>query len=205
MSLSHKKNRDFSRTQKPKTMSIALRDYASAEYPLTIKDVSCGLVAGGVSGLFIRSTGIHLSSLFKQTRLQRSVANELTAVRQGMRSAPLLGLYLSIVAPISEEIAFRSLWQRRVMPDFQSEPDSLQSRATRVIAVSGAFSLCHLEYRQGVRFNTTILLWTFIAGSLYGGLAEWSNNLWAPTVAHITVNSLSTLSVWRCVRTVRPP
>lgn len=115
-----------------------------------------------------------------------SLAIDQTAVKQLKESALHPYLFLGtltsvmLLAPITEEILFRGLFQRM-----------LRRKSTiwsAIMQTSSLFALLHCSSAQGLR-NVEIFVALFILSCLMGYLYEKTEQLWAPIGLHMAFNS----------------
>jgi len=111
---------------------------------------------------------------------------------------------IGFLGPFLEELFYRTLLQRNLLPSlFKRSPDhkpTFKEKAFCVLTSSALFAVTHYEKAAALHSNRAILASTFIAGIVYGSLAEVSDSIYSSTVAHSTNNCLSMLRIYHALR-----
>jgi len=169
-------------------------------YPLNSYTCVQGLAYGSALGAVASSSDQFIDRLFKPTIMQSEVDSSINSIRTNPIAWRSIFLRNCICAPIVEEVLFRFFLQKEILPVFQKEPDANSSKIYRVFETSALFSVAHFQKSGGWRLNCRICTFTFIAGTLLGGLAELTDNLWGSTFAHATINALALNSAVRAAK-----
>ena len=111
---------------------------------------------------------------------------------------------IGFVGPLIEEFLYRKLLQRILLPSLcKNSPDhrpTLKEKTLCVLTSSTFFAMTHYEKRGTLHSNRAILASTFIAGVVYGSLAEATDSIYSSTVAHSTNNCISMCRIYHALR-----
>lgn len=103
------------------------------------------------------------------------------SVTGGTAQAVLVGLRLLsavLVAPLAEELFWRSFLQRWLVQKNFIALDPAHSRLLSIAVVSVLFGFAHQQWLAGI-----------VAGFVYGWLYKSTRSLWAPVLAHMVTNA----------------
>ncbi|GAB4190823.1 MAG: hypothetical protein Tsb0015_12380 [Simkaniaceae bacterium] len=128
--------------------------------------------------------------------LQTSALSVLKHAKAGnSRSLAAAGLRVNFLFPVLEESIYRGLiyeWQKEETGTFhENRKDDELSKLKNIAANAALFAVSHFDWKIGMKNSLKLMPGMFAAGTVFCGLAEISGNLWAPTAAHITANTLN--------------
>ncbi len=167
-----------------------LSEYFKHEYPLSLQNISQGLILSIPSGLVVPMFNHRIYSAAKPINKQAASIDFMKQIKTGNMMGISRKLFVNcIYAPIVEEILFRSLIQRGVIKTIQKDNESLPSKIERVLITATLFSANHFHKSGGWRLNVCLLTGTFISGVMFSTITELTDNILCSTFAHMTLNA----------------
>lgn len=149
--------------------------------------IPIGLFAENFTTLLLKNCGIVLSESQEIIQIFEFIDDSCPKILEPLIKACLTS-YVTLFGPIIEECVFRE----HLYEEMQTKDNSLFIKVQRVFLNGIIFGLCHLSPLQGWT-NVPIFVVTSLMGILLATLREVTGNIVAPSVAHITNNSLAML------------
>jgi len=159
-------------------------------YPWNLQEMFLGGVLGVGSSLLIN---VHDRRVVEPAgRPRQGIARLVHSLQlRYPRAAPPITLgFVSGLVPVFEEVAFNGVL-RNILRENQLDPSSPTAIVARAVTNASLFSLCHVEFTKGLKFNLRVCKSAFVAGIVFTSLAEFTDNLWGSTVAHSLVNIIT--------------